>query len=183
MRVAGRNLWYLSGLDSATRPQTHALRLSSTAASRPAAKHDNSALLLSRRRVRYGLQGISKGARCRRHRHSWKPDRVRGGGHLRRMSPDLVLQEATWPIQDRVPSTSWTAFAIWAGEVMGNTDEMLVRPSSLEDFARQSSARRRCRPRYVSSRRYPQQTWRLETGVADRTASGDDCTGLRTRPC
>ena len=29
---------------------------------------------------------------------------------------------------------------------------------------------------------YPQQTWRPETGVAERTASGDDCTGLRTGP-
>jgi len=60
---------------------------------------------------------------------------------LRRMSPDLVLHggdladPGSSPIEvvDRIRDLGWQG-------VMGNTDEMLVRPSSLEDFANQSSA-------------------------------------------
>jgi len=60
---------------------------------------------------------------------------------LRRMSPDLVLHggdladPGSSPIDvvDRIRDLGWRG-------VMGNTDEMLVRPSSLEDFASQSSA-------------------------------------------
>jgi predicted phosphodiesterase len=58
-----------------------------------------------------------------------------------RMSPDLVLHggdladPGSSPIEvlDRIRDLGWRG-------VMGNTDEMLVRPSSLEDFASQSSA-------------------------------------------
>jgi hypothetical protein len=60
---------------------------------------------------------------------------------IRRMSPDLVLHggdladPGSSPIEvvDRIRDLGWQG-------VMGNTDEMLVRPSSLEDFASQSSA-------------------------------------------
>jgi predicted phosphodiesterase len=60
---------------------------------------------------------------------------------LRRRSPDLVLHggdladPGSSPIQvvDRIRDLGWQG-------VMGNTDEMLVQPSSLEDFASQSSA-------------------------------------------
>ncbi len=60
---------------------------------------------------------------------------------IRRMSPDLVLHggdladPGSSPIDvvDRIRDLGWPG-------VMGNTDEMLVRPSSLEDFASQSSA-------------------------------------------
>jgi predicted phosphodiesterase len=60
---------------------------------------------------------------------------------IRDMSPDLVLQggdladPGSNPIEviDRIRDLGWQG-------VMGNTDEMLVRPSSLEEFASQSSA-------------------------------------------
>ena len=60
---------------------------------------------------------------------------------IRRMSPDLVLHggdladPGSSPIEvvDRIRDLGWRG-------VMGNTDEMLVRPSSLEDFASRSSA-------------------------------------------
>jgi predicted phosphodiesterase len=59
---------------------------------------------------------------------------------LRRTSPDLVLHggdladggSSPVAIVDRIRDLGWQG-------VMGNTDEMLVRPSSLEDFANQSS--------------------------------------------
>ena len=60
---------------------------------------------------------------------------------LRQCSPDLVLHggdladsgSSPTEIVDRIRSLGWQG-------VMGNTDEMLVDPSSLEDFARHSSA-------------------------------------------
>jgi predicted phosphodiesterase len=60
---------------------------------------------------------------------------------IRRVSPDLVLHggdladPGSSPIDliDRIRDLGWQG-------VMGNTDEMLVRPTSLEDFASQSSA-------------------------------------------
>ncbi len=60
---------------------------------------------------------------------------------IRQASPDLVLHggdladAGSSPIEiiDRIRALGWQG-------VMGNTDEMLVRPDSLEDFARQSSA-------------------------------------------
>jgi putative phosphoesterase len=60
---------------------------------------------------------------------------------IRQVSPDLVLHGGdladggSSPIEivDRIRDSGWQG-------VMGNTDEMLVRPESLEDFARQSSA-------------------------------------------
>src|SRR6266851_8608146 len=60
---------------------------------------------------------------------------------IRQCSPDLVLHggdladPGSSPIEiiDRIRDLGWQG-------VMGNTDEMLVRPSSLEDFASQSSS-------------------------------------------
>ncbi len=60
---------------------------------------------------------------------------------IRGASPDLILQggdladAGSSPVEivDRVRELGWPG-------VMGNTDEMLVRPDSLEDFARQSSS-------------------------------------------
>jgi predicted phosphodiesterase len=60
---------------------------------------------------------------------------------IRRVSPDLVLHggdladSGSSPVEivDRMHELGWRG-------VMGNTDEMLVRPESLEDFAAQSSA-------------------------------------------
>jgi putative phosphoesterase len=60
---------------------------------------------------------------------------------VRQCSPDLVLHggdladPGSSPVEivDHVRSLGWPG-------VMGNTDEMLVQPQSLEDFARQSSA-------------------------------------------
>ena len=60
---------------------------------------------------------------------------------LRLVSPDLVLHggdladsgSSLIEIVDRIRDLGWQG-------VMGNADEMLVRPNSLEDFARQSSA-------------------------------------------
>jgi predicted phosphodiesterase len=60
---------------------------------------------------------------------------------IRRASPDLVLQggdladagSSPAEIVDRIQQLGWAG-------VMGNTDEMLVRPGSLEAFAAQSSA-------------------------------------------
>jgi putative phosphoesterase len=60
---------------------------------------------------------------------------------IRQASPDLVLHggdladSGSSPIEivDRLRDLGWQG-------VMGNTDEMLVQPSSLEDFASQSSA-------------------------------------------
>jgi putative phosphoesterase len=62
---------------------------------------------------------------------------------IRRCSPDLVLHggdladggSSPVEIVDRIQSLGWPG-------VMGNTDEMLVRPDSLEKFAHQSSAPR-----------------------------------------
>lgn len=61
--------------------------------------------------------------------------------NIRQVSPDLVLHggdladSGSSPVEivDRIRDLGWQG-------VMGNTDEMLVRPDSLEDFARQSSA-------------------------------------------
>jgi putative phosphoesterase len=61
--------------------------------------------------------------------------------HLKHASPDLVLHggdladAGSSPIEivDRIRQLGWHG-------VMGNSDEMLVRPDSLEDFASQSSA-------------------------------------------
>jgi putative phosphoesterase len=61
--------------------------------------------------------------------------------HIKQTSPDLVLQggdladPGSSPIEiiDRIRHLGWHG-------VMGNTDEMLVRPGSLDDFASQSSA-------------------------------------------
>src|ERR1700691_3904223 len=61
--------------------------------------------------------------------------------HLKHTSPDLVLHggdladPGSSPIEivDRIRQLGWHG-------VMGNSDEMLVRPDSLEDFASQSSA-------------------------------------------
>jgi putative phosphoesterase len=61
--------------------------------------------------------------------------------HLKHTSPDLVLHggdladPGSSPIEivDRIRQFGWHG-------VMGNSDEMLVRPDSLEDFASQSSA-------------------------------------------
>jgi putative phosphoesterase len=60
---------------------------------------------------------------------------------LRRVSPDLVLHggdladpgSSPAEIVDHIQNLGWQG-------VMGNSDEMLVRPGSLEDFASQSSA-------------------------------------------
>jgi predicted phosphodiesterase len=60
---------------------------------------------------------------------------------IRRVSPDLVLHggdladtgSSPVAIIDRIRELGWRG-------VMGNTDEMLIRPESLEDFAAQSSA-------------------------------------------
>jgi putative phosphoesterase len=60
---------------------------------------------------------------------------------VRQCSPDLVLHggdladPGSSPVEivDHIRSLGWPG-------VMGNTDEMLVQPESLEDFARQSSA-------------------------------------------
>jgi putative phosphoesterase len=60
---------------------------------------------------------------------------------IRRCSPDLVLHGGdladggSSPVEvvDRIQSLGWPG-------VMGNTDEMLVQPDSLEEFASQSSA-------------------------------------------
>jgi predicted phosphodiesterase len=60
---------------------------------------------------------------------------------IRQASPDLVLHggdladSGSSPVEiiDRIRDLGWQG-------VMGNTDEMLVRPASLEDFASQSSA-------------------------------------------
>lgn len=60
---------------------------------------------------------------------------------LRRTSPDLVLHggdladsgSSPVDIVDRIRDLGWQG-------VMGNTDEMLIRPASLEDFASKSSA-------------------------------------------
>jgi predicted phosphodiesterase len=60
---------------------------------------------------------------------------------IRQLSPDLVLHGGDLAdpgsnpigVVDRIRDLGWRG-------VMGNTDEMLVRPSSLEDFASQSSA-------------------------------------------
>jgi putative phosphoesterase len=60
---------------------------------------------------------------------------------IRQASPDLVLHAGdladggSTPIEivDRIRALGWQG-------VMGNTDEMLVQPDSLEDFANQSSA-------------------------------------------
>jgi predicted phosphodiesterase len=60
---------------------------------------------------------------------------------IRQASPDLVLHggdladPGSSPIEivDRIRALGWQG-------VMGNTDEMLVQPASLEDFASQSSA-------------------------------------------
>jgi putative phosphoesterase len=61
--------------------------------------------------------------------------------HIKQTSPDLVLHggdladPGSSPIEtvDRIRHLGWQG-------VMGNTDEMLVRPDSLEDFASHSSA-------------------------------------------
>jgi putative phosphoesterase len=61
--------------------------------------------------------------------------------HIKHTSPDLVLHggdladPGSSPIEivDRIRHLGWQG-------VMGNSDEMLVRPDSLEDFASQSSA-------------------------------------------
>jgi len=82
---------------------------------------------------------------------------------LRRVSPDLVLHGGD--LSDGGSSPIEILDAIrglgWAG-VMGNTDEMLVRPDSLEEFAAQSPA--------------PPQLWAVVRDIASatRSALGDD---------
>jgi putative phosphoesterase len=82
---------------------------------------------------------------------------------MRQCSPDLVLHGGdladggSSPIEivDRIRSLGWQG-------VMGNTDEMLVRPNSLEEFASQSSA--------------PPALWQMLTQIALATRStlGDE---------
>jgi putative phosphoesterase len=82
---------------------------------------------------------------------------------LRKVSPDLVLHGGD--LCDGGSSPVEILDAIrglgWAG-VMGNTDEMLVRPNSLEEFAAQSPA--------------PPQLWAAVRDIASatRSALGDD---------
>jgi putative phosphoesterase len=83
--------------------------------------------------------------------------------HMKRTSPDLVLHggdladSGSSPIEivDRIRHFGWQG-------VMGNTDEMLVRPGSLEDFASQSSA--------------PPALWAAirEIALATRSALGEE---------
>jgi len=82
---------------------------------------------------------------------------------IRQASPDLVLHggdladSGSSPIEiiDRIRGLGWQG-------VMGNTDEMLVQPDSLEDFSRQSSA--------------PPALWAAirEIASATRSALGDE---------
>ncbi len=82
---------------------------------------------------------------------------------VRQASPDLVLHggdladSGSSPLEiiDRIRGLGWQG-------VMGNTDEMLVRPDSLEDFAGQSSA--------------PPALWTAirEIASATRSALGDE---------
>jgi putative phosphoesterase len=82
---------------------------------------------------------------------------------IRQTSPDLVLHggdladPGSSPIEivDRIRHFGWQG-------VMGNTDEMLVRPDSLEDFANQSSA--------------PPALWAAirQIALASRSALGDE---------
>jgi putative phosphoesterase len=60
---------------------------------------------------------------------------------IRQCSPDLVLHggDLADPGSSPVEIVDYIRSLGWPG-VMGNTDEMLVRPDSLEEFARQSSA-------------------------------------------
>jgi putative phosphoesterase len=60
---------------------------------------------------------------------------------VRQCSPDLVLHggDLADPGSSPVEIVDHIRSLGWAG-VMGNTDEMLVRPDSLDEFARQSSA-------------------------------------------
>jgi putative phosphoesterase len=60
---------------------------------------------------------------------------------LRQCSPDLVLHggDLADPGSSPVEIVDYIRSLGWPG-VMGNTDEMLVQPDSLEEFARQSSA-------------------------------------------
>jgi putative phosphoesterase len=60
---------------------------------------------------------------------------------IRQCSPDLVLHggDLADPGSRPVEIVDYIRSLGWPG-VMGNTDEMLVQPESLEDFARQSSA-------------------------------------------
>ncbi len=61
--------------------------------------------------------------------------------HLKQTSPDLVLHggDLADPGSSPIEIVDQIRHFGWHG-VMGNTDEMLVRPDSLEDFANQSSA-------------------------------------------
>lgn len=82
---------------------------------------------------------------------------------IRQTSPDLVLHggdladPGSSPIEivDRIRHLGWQG-------VMGNTDEMLIRPDSLEDFANQSSA--------------PPALWAAirQIALATRSALGDE---------
>jgi putative phosphoesterase len=82
---------------------------------------------------------------------------------IRHASPDLVLHggdlvdSGSSPVEivDQIRDLAWQG-------VMGNTDEMLVRPDSLEDFARQSSA--------------PEALWHAirEIAAATRAATGEE---------
>lgn len=60
---------------------------------------------------------------------------------IRRVAPDLVLHggDLADPGSSPIDVVDHIRDLGWRG-VMGNTDEMLVRPSSLEDFASQSTA-------------------------------------------
>lgn len=60
---------------------------------------------------------------------------------IRQCSPDLVLHggDLADPGSSPVETVDYIRSLGWPG-VMGNTDEMLVQPESLEEFARQSSA-------------------------------------------
>ena len=61
--------------------------------------------------------------------------------HIKQTSPDLVLHggDLADPGSSPVEIVDYIRNLGWQG-VMGNSDEMLVRPDSLEDFASQSSA-------------------------------------------
>jgi putative phosphoesterase len=82
---------------------------------------------------------------------------------LRQVSPDLVLHGGDLCDSGSSPIEILDAIRGlgWAG-VMGNTDEMLVRPNSLEEFAAQSLA--------------PPQLWAAVRDIASatRSALGDD---------
>jgi putative phosphoesterase len=92
--------------------------------------------------------------------------------HMRQTSPDLVLHggDLADPGSRPIEIIDYIRNLGWQG-VMGNTDEMLVRPDSLEDFARQSSA--------------PPALWTAirKIAIATRSVLGDErLAWLRAQP-